>query len=57
MARSSSASVWPAATGNGGRIGFCTSGMKAQRRAITAVLSQASGISAKRIRISAADLK
>ena len=38
-------------------IGFLACGIKAQRRAITSVLSQASGKSAKSARISAAGRK
>ena len=47
----------PPSVGKGGSIGWRGLGMKAQRCAITSVLSHASGKSANRARISAADLK
>ncbi len=56
-ARNSSASVRPASTLKAGNIGFFGVAMKAQRRAMTSVLSTASGKSANSARISPGDLK
>ena len=55
--RSAVSSSAPSAVGKAGRIGSRCCGMKAQRRAMTRVLSQASGRSAKSARISAAGRK